>query len=103
MSVSRSVILYITCWLLLACGPRLSGASISSFSPTLGSHSDPNPVFIFGTGFSPGTLVVKFNGVVDPTAGATAADGTIIQAQVPVGATTGPISVQVNGGPIASS
>jgi hypothetical protein len=70
-------------------------ASVSSFNPTLGSPGDS--VTIFGSGFYPGTLVVKFNGKVDPTAEATAADGTVIQAHVPAGATTGPINVTVNG------
>src|SRR6185295_16778420 len=41
--------------------------------------------------------------VQDPTAAATLADGTQIAARVPAGATTGPISVSVNGGPPASS
>ena len=76
-------------------------ASISSFSPTLGSVGDS--VTIFGSGFYPGTLVVKFNNTVDPSAAATAADGTVIQAHVPAGATTGPISVTVNGVSAGSS
>src|SRR5258706_8858838 len=76
-------------------------ASISSFDPTLGSPGES--VTIYGSGFYPGTLVVRFNGTIDGTAAATAADGTVIQAHVPAGATTGPISVTVNGANAGSS
>jgi hypothetical protein len=75
--------------------------SVSSFSPTVGSPGEQ--VQIQGSGFYPGTLVVRFNGVQDTTAQATSQDGTSIMAKVPVGATTGPISVSVNGGAAASS
>jgi uncharacterized repeat protein (TIGR01451 family) len=86
---------------VLTSASQLFGANISSFTPVAGIPGDF--VTINGSGFYPGTLVVKFNGVVDPTAQATAADGTMIQATVPSGATTGPISVSVNGGAFASS
>lgn len=72
---------------------------IQSFAPAYGSASDPDYIIITGSGFYPGTLVVKFNGVTDTSALATAADGTQIQAHVPAGATNGagPIFVSVNG------
>ena len=86
---------------LVWCAGSLYGAPfIGSFSPAFGSSTDPNFVFIHGSGFKPGTLVVKFNGVQDFTAStAGAADGTLIQARVPAGATNGsnPIFVSVNG------
>ena len=68
--------------------------SISSFTPLYGAPGDL--VRIYGSGFSPGALAVRFNGVLDPTAQATAQNQ--IQALVPNGATTGPISVSVGGG-----
>ena len=64
--------------------------TVSSFSPGFGAPGDS--ITINGTGFYPGTPVVKFNGVTDTTAKATTT--TLIQAKVPVGATTGRISVQ---------
>ena len=82
-------------------------ASVSSFQPTLGSVGDA--VTIMGSGFfpsgAPGSLIVRFNGIQDLTAAVTAADGTIIQAQVPPGTPLGPgpISVQINGGTPAAS
>lgn len=62
-----------------------------------GASSDPSYITINGSGFSPGTLVVKFNGVQDFGARATAP--TLIQAGVPANAPygTGPIFVSVNG------
>src|SRR6266404_5601192 len=87
----------------LASGPAARGVSVDSFSPVAGSPGDPNFVFIYGTGFANNNLVVTFNTTRDFSASATAADGTVIQASVPTGATTGPITVQVNGGMAASS
>src|SRR5262245_63446074 len=91
--------------LLLVLSPGvLMAASISSFTPTIGGVGDQ--VKIEGSGFNPGpsgTLVVRFNGVLDSTAIPIDANGTIIQAQVPPGATNGPISVSVNGGAPAFS
>jgi hypothetical protein len=79
--------------------------SITSFTPTYGSSSDPNFITITGSGFYPGTLTVKFNGVVDPTAAATTADGTTIHARVPASAPfgAGRIFVQVNSSSTLSS
>src|SRR5262245_28522712 len=81
----------------------VSGQSISSFSPTFGSSSDLTFIDINGSGFSGGTLVVKFGNAQDTTAGATS--DTHIQARVPASATNGDclISVSKNGGPPALS
>lgn len=83
---------------LLACATAL-GQSISDFFPKFGSAGDQ--VTIQGSGFFPGTLTVRFNGVKDNTAAATSS--TVIQARVPSGATNGPITVQINSGTPASS
>lgn len=71
--------------------------TVNSFSPAFGSSSDPSPVIISGTGFFPGTVVVKFNGVQSAVAGAV--DANTIQAAVPGGAPigSGPIYVSVGG------
>src|SRR5438552_6675322 len=92
---------FITALLLCAGVHPLWAVSVTSFSPPLGGVGDQ--VTINGSGFYPGTLVVRFNGTQDPTAQATADNGTVIQARVPTGATPGPISVSVNGGAPASS
>ncbi len=99
-SISRDIV---PALLLLYGACPLSGQQISSFDPTFGAPTDQQYIQINGSGFLGPNLIVRFNGTLDPTAQATAADGTIIQARVPSGAMTGPISVQVNGGPIASS
>lgn len=80
-----------------------SGQNISSFSPTFGSSSDLSFIDINGSGFSGGTLVVKFGNAQDTTAGATS--DTHIQARVPASAPLGDclISVSKNGGPPALS
>src|ERR1039457_4050284 len=74
--------------------------AILSFTPNFASSNDPGNITITGTGFYPngGTLVVKFNGAQDPTATATAADGTLIVAHVPTAAPlgAGPIYVSVS-------
>jgi hypothetical protein len=82
---------------MLLSASLVSAQNISSFSPTFGAYSDPSFVDINGSGFSPGTLVVKFGTVVCTTAGATSS--THIQARVPTNALVGPchIIVQVNG------
>src|SRR5258708_6960983 len=87
----------------LVAGPVVLATSVDSFSPVAGSPGDPNFVFSYGTGFANNNLVVTFNTTRDFSASATAADGTVIQASVPAGATTDPITVQVNGGMVASS
>ncbi len=79
-------------WLIVA--PSVFAVNISSFSPGFAAPGDY--VTIYGSGFYPGVLAVYFGGVRDYTAQATAADGTVIQATVPNGAVTGPITVQVN-------
>jgi large repetitive protein len=90
--------------ILLLLGPNLvSGQSISSFNPTFGSSSDLSFIDINGSGFSGGTLVVKFGNAQDTTAGATS--DTHIQARVPASAPLGDclISVSKNGGQPALS
>lgn len=75
---------------------QLLGAPfITSFTPKYGTPNDPNFIIINGSGFA-NPLVVKFNGVTDPTAAT--ADGVSIQARVPAGAPlgAGPIFVSVN-------
>ena len=70
---------------------------ISGFSPPLGSYSDLTPVEIDGSGFSGGTLVVKFNNTLARSAFA-GTDGLIqafIATNTPLG--PGPIFVSVNG------
>jgi large repetitive protein len=81
----------------------VSGQNISSFNPTFGSSSDLSFIDINGSGFSGGTLVVKFGNAQDTTAGATS--DTHIQARVPASAplTNCLISVSKNGGPPAFS
>jgi hypothetical protein len=76
----------------------LSAASITSFTPTYGAAGDPGYISIYGSGFYPGTLDVRFNGVQDPTAVATLADGTLIQARVPAGAPLGPGRIRIRVG-----
>jgi large repetitive protein len=84
--------------LTFAC-PAGAAPVISSFSPVFGASNDVSYITILGSGFYPGTLVVKFNGVQDPTAAAILVNGTEIHAHVapgtPVGA--GKIFVSVNG------
>ena len=90
--------------ILVLFGARLaSGQNISSFSPMFGSSNDLSFIDINGSGFSGGTLVVKFGNAQDPTTGATS--DTHIQARVPVSAPLGTclISVSKNGGPPAYS
>ncbi|CAN5360421.1 hypothetical protein BH09BAC3_BH09BAC3_09940 [soil metagenome] len=68
--------------------------TISSFNPTAGTGG--TPVTIIGTNFSPvaANNFVEFNGVVATVISSTS---TSITANVPAGATTGPISVTVAG------
>ena len=71
-----------------------AGPLITSFAPVAGSVGDS--ILIGGLNLSAGGLVVKFNGVTDATAVATA-PGQVV-ASVPNGATTGPISVTTTAG-----
>jgi len=85
--------------LVLGAG-RLGGAPfISSFTPNYGASNDPANITINGGGFYPGTVVVKFNGVQDPSAAATDTSGTAITAHVRPGTPkgTGPVFVSING------
>ncbi len=71
---------------------QLFGQIIYSNSPMFGSPGDL--VRIYGDGFYPGALIVLYSGTKDPTAQATSA--TLIQSQVPAGAISGYISVQID-------
>jgi hypothetical protein len=70
----------------------VSAPSITSFSPTAGPLG--TSVTISGTNFT-GATAVTFNGV---SAAFTVNSATAIQATVPAGATTGPVSVNTPGG-----
>lgn len=79
----------------------ITAATISGFTPTSGATGES--VVISGSGFQPSLAVhptVAFNGVV---ATVTAESNTGITAQVPPGATTGPITVTVGGVPATSA
>lgn len=82
--------------LLLGCLSALADPQITSFSPAFGSATDPGNIIITGSGFAPGTVVVKFNGVAASPAGAISA--TTIQAHVTAGTPLGsnPIYVSVD-------
>lgn len=74
--------------------------TINSFSPTSGTIG--SLVIINGTNFStvPSENTVKFNGVQEAVSSSTA---TSITTSVPMGATTGPIQVTVNGKSVTST
>lgn len=99
----KKLSVWLGCWSVIGVGTLCADPTIQSFSPAFGSASDPTPIIINGSGFSSGTLVVKFNGVTDLTAGVTDANGTIIQAQVPAGATNGPNPIYVSVGGVGTS
>ncbi len=84
--------------LVLLAGGTTFGQSISDFNPTLGSPGEA--VNIFGSGFA-NPVEVRFGGVKAITAQATTT--MQIQAIVPSGALSGPISVKVGSGTPASS
>jgi uncharacterized repeat protein (TIGR01451 family) len=81
---------------VMAIGFALAAANaaptITSFTPSVGSPGDL--IDIYGTGFYPGVVTVRFfNNRQSTYAGALSE--TRIQAQVPTGVTTGPITVTV--------
>lgn len=76
----------------------LSTATLSGFNPTTGA--DGTKVNIFGTNFT-GATAVSFNGLAATTF--RVVSDTQINANVPAGATSGPISVATPGGIITSS
>ena len=71
--------------------------TIASFTPTSGGVGAS--VTITGTNFS-GATAVKFNGTASAF---TMTSATVIQATVPAGATTGPLSVTAPGGTVTSA
>ena len=79
------------CWFL---AQSAFAVNVSSFSPGFGAPGDF--ITIRGSGFYPGVLAVYFGAARDYSAQATSADGTVIIATVPAGATTGPITVMVD-------
>src|SRR6185369_2801759 len=94
--------------LLLSVASRSFGVTITNVSPPLGSVGDP--IIIRGAGgFAPGgnppaSLVVKFfNNVIATTDPSDAVTDFQINTFVPAGATSGKVTVQINGGPIAQS
>src|SRR5260370_19259655 len=78
--------------LILASACRVRGQVISSFYPPLGSSTEQ--VNINGSGFA-NPVTVTFHGT---NASASATQPNLIIAFVPTGASSGPISVQVNAG-----
>lgn len=89
---------------LLACvagGLPLSLPSqvVLGFDPPFGTTNEQ--VVITGSGFDQKPLVVTFNGATNSTAQATSS--TTIYARVPVGATTGPITVYVRNSSASSA
>jgi len=82
---------------VLAAAQTGAAPVIDSCFPTYGSAGDPSYINIYGSGFTPGPVTVKFNGTT-ATMGGVISD-THIQAAVPVGAPIGSESlyVSVNG------
>ncbi len=85
--------LILTAVLTILAANAPAAVNVSGFEPKYGAPGDV--ITISGSGFYPGTLTVRFNGVLSGNAQATAADGTVAQAYIPNGASTGPITVQV--------
>ena len=83
---------------LIAFTAKATGPTIGSFTPNFGASNDPGFITINGTGFSPGTLLVKFNGV-EALPGYGATDVNTIQAHIRAGTPkgTGYVFVSVNG------
>src|SRR5436309_520676 len=74
-----------------------STTTITSFTPTTGPTG--TSVTISGTNFT-GATAIRFNGV---SASFTVSSATVIQATVPAGATTGPLTVTTPGGTATSA
>lgn len=73
---------------------KLGPLAILDLKPSIGAEG--SSIRIHGIGFSeiPGDNAVKFNGIVTPVSSATLNE---LKVNVPVGATTGPVSVTVGG------
>ena len=84
---------------------RLADAApiVTSFQPNFGSSTDLSPINIYGSGFFPGTLNVKFNGTVASFANVTDTFGTNIQAFIASGTKLGPGQIQVTIGSQSTS
>jgi len=102
----RSVLGIVACLFFAA---TLPAQIITNVVPPLGGHGEVNYIKIFGGGFLPGghlptTLSVKFNGTASSAGpGSVVADNEIDIADVPATATSGFITVSVNGGSAATS
>jgi uncharacterized repeat protein (TIGR01451 family) len=80
--------------LVLVAFPAWSAPVITSFSPPYASSNDVNPVVIQGSGFSGGTLTVRFNGRPGIVTGSSSGAIQVkVPADAPLGA--GRIEVQV--------
>ena len=92
-------------FLLVAVACALHAQVITSFTPPLGSHADPDFIIVkvFGNGFAPGghrpnTFSADFNGTLSTTStNLVVSDSEIDLTNIPLGATTGPIHVSING------
>ncbi len=73
-----------------------SAPAITDFSPTIAKYG--TPVVINGINFVAGGTTVKFNGTNAAGVSYTGQNGTQIQVNVPIGATTGPITVSTANG-----
>ncbi len=85
---------------LMSCGGGTEPPDIYEFTPASGVVG--TTVTIYGIGFDPGGVnnIVKFNGT---TAHISSASNNALVVTVPAGATTGSISVTVNGQTATSS
>lgn len=96
-----------TAFLFLVAGTApVFSQTITNVTPPLGSFGDQ--INIMGNGFAPGgkrpnSLMVKFNGLLSTSNTNNVVNDNSILAPVPTGATTGYITVQINGGTPANS
>src|SRR5437016_6097131 len=87
------VVLTQAAFFLLIAAIRLSGQTISSFSPTVGSAGDT--ITVNGSGFTASDKVYFFNSKL---ASAAITSDSQLTATVPTGTTTGPIGIRVGTG-----
>lgn len=91
---------------LMAGAAPLFAQTITNFTPPMGSFGDQ--INIMGNGFAPGgkrpnSLMVRFNGLLSTSNTNNVVNDNSILAPVPTNATTGYITVQINGGTPANS